>query len=389
MVLISFGIRPPTPAGYPNTIYESHVGRLLLASVGFSVSTDSREMSKANLGCGLNPVRKGPGMNCIPAVLLSLTLCAASAPAAAQNIADPPTRAVPWGVYQILWSTDQFERELEQQLDQLGGTPRYVLFFRDLHTDRGFPLKAVEICHKNNLIPIISFEPAPWGAADNHPGLQHIADGRYDPFFKRWGQAAARWDKTVIFRFGFEMNGDWFSWGHQPEPFKKAWRRIHRLFRQAEAHNVLWMFSPNVAPESASGLQHPLTYYPGDDVVDVVGADGYNFGDHYSRWHRWESYSAVFGATLEVLSRLNKPLFISEIGCADDQRKSAWISDFLIRVSMDRRIAAFIYYNFYPKNRGYPNWRLDSDQATLELFRKWAHEQACMQAETDDTPCSK
>ena len=49
-----------------------------------------------------------------------------------------------------------------------------------------------------------------------------------------------------------------------------------------------------------------------------------------------------------------------------------WIKDFLDRVSNDRRIAAFIYYNYYPKDRGYPNWRIDSDSATLQIFRKWA-----------------
>ena len=49
-----------------------------------------------------------------------------------------------------------------------------------------------------------------------------------------------------------------------------------------------------------------------------------------------------------------------------------WIKDFLDRVSKDRRITAFIYYNYYPKARGYPSWRLDSDSTTLQIFRKWA-----------------
>ena len=38
----------------------------------------------------------------------------------------PPTS---WGVYQIYWNSDQFERELDEQLAKLGGTPSYVLFF--------------------------------------------------------------------------------------------------------------------------------------------------------------------------------------------------------------------------------------------------------------------
>lgn len=168
------------------------------------------------------------------------------------------------------------------------------------------------------------------------------------------------------------MNSNWFSWGRKPQQFKAAWRRIHRLFRHAGADNIKWMFAPNVVPENSAPSQNPLTYYPGDDVVDYVAADGYNFGDHYDRWHQWQSYEAVFEPTLALLFKIGKPLFLSEIGCADDRRKPAWIGDFLKRVSADRRIAGFIYYNYYPERRGYPNWRLDSDEKSLAVFRKWA-----------------
>lgn len=260
-------------------------------------------------------------------------------------------------------------------MNLLGGEPKFVLFFRDLSRERGFPRKVVEICARKNLIPIISFEPAPWHARQDTAGLRDIAAGHWDTYFKQWGLAAARWNKTVIFRFGFEMNGGWFSWGQQPKKFKRAWRRIHRLFSQAAAANIKWMFSPNVAAANSGVLQDPLTYYPGHDVVDFVGLDGYNFGDHYDRWHRWQSYEEIFEPSLTQLSRLNKPLFLSEIGCADDRRKPSWIKDFLNRVAADQRITAFIYYNYYPKARGYPNWRLDSDGISLQIFRKWAAEQ--------------
>ena len=57
-----------------------------------------------------------------------------------------PIPKISWGIYQIRWSPDQFEKELNQQLNQLGGNPKYVLFFRDLEPRRGFPLKTVQIC---------------------------------------------------------------------------------------------------------------------------------------------------------------------------------------------------------------------------------------------------
>ena len=112
-----------------------------------------------------------------------------------------PIPKIAWGIYQIRWSPGQFERELTQQLDQLGGTPKYVLFFRDLDSRRGFPLKTVRICDRKNMTPVINFEPAPWGAPQTHDGLVAISSGRYDQYFRRWGHDAARWGKTVIFRF--------------------------------------------------------------------------------------------------------------------------------------------------------------------------------------------
>ena len=304
-------------------------------------------------------------------LLLFLFFGRGAASSDTQNVNIVNTPNVRWGIYQILWSPEQFEKELAEQLAQLGGRPRYVMFFRDLDRRRGFPRNAIVICDRKNLIPVISFEPAPWHARQNTDGLGDINRGDWDGYFQRWGQSAARWGKPVIFRFGFEMNGDWFSWGGKPKQFKTAWRRIHRLFRQAGADNVKWMYAPNVAPVDRGTLLNPLAYYPGDDVVDYVAADGYNFGDHYDRWHRWQSFEAVFEPTLALLSKIKKPLFISEIGCADDHRKPLWIADFLKRVTSDQRITAFIYYNYYPKRRGYPNWRLDSDETTLAVFRKW------------------
>ena len=44
----------------------------------------------------------------------------------------------------------------------------------------------------------------------------------------------------MLFRFDFEMNGDWFSWGMDPNAFKAAWVRVHTIFADAGADNLLW-----------------------------------------------------------------------------------------------------------------------------------------------------
>ena len=117
------------------------------------------------------------------------------------------------------------------------------------------------------------------------------------------------------------MNGNWFPWGQKPTIFKKAWKRIYSIFRSNRAHNVQWMFSPNILAGEDPKVQNISASYPGNAVVDLIGIDGYNFGDHYGQWHTWESYEEVFEKSIAELTSFNKPLLLSEVGCANDPRK--------------------------------------------------------------------
>ena len=161
-------------------------------------------------------------------VLSVVTLgCAGDAATDETNISDRSMPAKPWGFYQILWRPEQFAQQLDRELQVLGGSPSYVLFFRDLHPRRSFPREVVEICAARDVTPVISLELTQWGQDKKEGYLQDIIAGQYDEWFRVWGAAAAEWRKPVFLRFGFEMNGDWFSWGQQPEQFRQAWRRAH------------------------------------------------------------------------------------------------------------------------------------------------------------------
>lgn len=75
----------------------------------------------------------------------------------------------------------------------------------------------------------------------------------------------------VIWRPLHEAQGGWFWWGaHGPETFKELWRLTYdRLTNHHELHNLIWEFT-----SSAAEGNH-LDWYPGDDVVDMVGLDIY------------------------------------------------------------------------------------------------------------------
>ena len=53
--------------------------------------------------------------------------------------------------------------------------------------------------------------------------------------------------------------------------------------------------------------------YPGDDYVDIIGVDGYNFGDYAG--HRWTEPADLFGPTLDLMtkSRRGKPCGLTRL----------------------------------------------------------------------------
>ncbi len=247
------------------------------------------------------------------------------------------------------------------------------MFFRDLNRKRSFPVDAVEIAAKFKLIPIISLELWDWSKDRENDALEKITKGLYDEYFSTWASKAAKSGRKIIFRFGFEMNGNWFHLGQKPVLFKNAWNRVHRIFNLHDAMSVQWMFSPNVLLGNDRKVINIDQYYPGDEVVDLIGIDGYNFGDGHDKWHQWERYTDIFEDTIKRLSQYKKPLYLSEIGCAADPRKFVWLKTFLRSVSSDRRIKGFIYFNFNKISEGEPDWRLDSDKRSLEVFRSWVN----------------
>ncbi|MEX2091953.1 MAG: glycosyl hydrolase [Pirellulales bacterium] len=105
----------------------------------------------------------------------------------------------------------------------------------------------------------------------------------------------------VIWRPLHEAQGGWFWWGaHGPETFKELWRLTYdRLTEYHDLHNLVWEFT-----SSAAEGNH-LEWYPGDDVVDMVGLDVYT-----------DPSSTMNGQWYDILEHYNgrKLIALSETG---------------------------------------------------------------------------
>src|SRR5205823_6909101 len=105
--------------------------------------------------------------------------------------------------------------------------------------------------------------------------------------------------------------------GHQcntTASYIAMWRHVHDVFVEEGATNVRWVWSPNVDYPGATPFE---AMYPGDDYVDWVALDGYNWGGS-NGYTPWRSFTGVFGASYFRLARLTtKPLMIAEVGCVE------------------------------------------------------------------------
>lgn len=82
----------------------------------------------------------------------------------------------------------------------------------------------------------------------------------------------------VLWRPYHEMNGEWFWWGKKPGP--DGYRKLYRMLFDRFVHfhglnNLLWVYNANEVRGSVDPYE---TYYPGDDVVDILATDVYQGG---------------------------------------------------------------------------------------------------------------
>ncbi|HTT56213.1 MAG TPA: glycosyl hydrolase [Opitutaceae bacterium] len=91
----------------------------------------------------------------------------------------------------------------------------------------------------------------------------------------------------VLWRPLHEAEGGWFWWGAKgPKPFIQLWRLVHdRLTRVDGLHNLIWVYTGTANP----------AWYPGDDVVDLIGVDEYPPDVRDPLSASWDDVQARFG----------------------------------------------------------------------------------------------
>jgi mannan endo-1,4-beta-mannosidase len=283
-------------------------------------------------------------------IILSLSALTLCSPGSKKNIS--------WG-----FTLDGFpitEEKLTTLQQETGvPSPGYIVFFLQWakSTQKSYEMqcsplrKTLQNVHDIGAIPCLTWEPMQILDGKRKDVLiEEIIQGRYDKYLTEVALTIKKHSHPVMIRFAHEMNTPQYHWGitppsltsSYPQKYKAMFRYLVDFFQKLSVKNALWVFCPNA--ESISLPSNKKTtwnnisnYYPGDTYIDILGVDGYNWGDFFTEekhgWKSsWRSFENVFEEAVATLKALSpqKPLLVFETASPPGktmQQRSIWIKE--------------------------------------------------------------
>jgi hypothetical protein len=193
-----------------------------------------------------------------------------------------------------------------------------------------------------------------------------IVSGAADSALKAEADGIAAWGKPCFLNFDHEPESYGGSHG-TPADFVAAWRHVVGIFRGEGATNCSWVWILEAQTFSKSAAAS--SWYPGDQYVDWVSADGYDWYPGKPR-SSWRELSSIFGPLQSWAALLHpgKPVMIGETGVQEDPanptRKATWFENALATMKSWPQFKAFVYFN----STSIYDWLVNSSSASLSAF---------------------
>jgi len=252
----------------------------------------------------------------------------------------------------------------------IGIRPSMVMWYLDYSND--FPAFECGEVYKYGAVPQIVWEPWIWGE-EQRIKLDNIINGEWDSYIEKWAADAKKFGKTVFVRWGHEFNIEKYPWGignngRDPQKYVKAYRHVHDIFKKAGVKNIKWIWCYNNYPNPVESWNDYELAYPGDDYVDWIGIDGYNWGTTQT-WSGWQSFRDLFRDQVREATKSHptKPVMIAEFGSAEEGgNKAQWVKEIptALKISM-RSVKAIMLFDV----RKECDWRSSSCKETEESYK--------------------
>jgi Glycosyl hydrolase family 26 len=299
-------------------------------------------------------------------VFSAVLLAGCAAPSAGTD--SESAHRIDWGVF--LPDDQAPSSDLRVVSQMAGSAPRYIMRFAGI--DDNTPIPELNRIAESGAMPIVTLEPWRPGMGPNQPAyaLWRIAAGEFDTQLDTWARNLAEWGKPVVVRFGHEMTSDHYPWsvginGNTGTDFVNAWNHVRSRFDLRGAENVSFMWCPDAPYEGSSDM---AAAFPGTDAVDILGLDGYNWGD--GDGHGWREPEAIFGAGLDRLRSLDgeHPIIIGETSSVEGPQsgidKARWIQRLFDFLSRQQRVSGLVWFQMVKER----DWRLNSSTESQAAF---------------------
>ncbi len=209
-----------------------------------------------------------------------------------------------------------------------------------------------------------------WDISSDQVVKAILPGGEKHAEFRVWLQRAADFieslgEVSVIFRPWHEHSASWFWWGQDlctADEYRELFRMTWLYFvKERGLTNLLWCYSPNgpFTPESY------MERYPGDEFVDILGADFYEFVGPDGLQESGARFAGVLRDMLTKMTVLgqehHKLIALSETGLEGIPDANWWmqvlypaIKDYSVSYVLTWRNAHDRAGHFYGPWEGYP-----------------------------------
>jgi hypothetical protein len=260
----------------------------------------------------------------------------------------------------------------------VGRQPSVVRVFRTW--EASWPDSYSDALVANGQLPMLSIKPirnngtrVRWADLAAAPTGSQI-----DLELRSWAQRVGSYPGPIYVAFNHEPEAvSNLSTGNATE-FIAAWRHFVEVFRDEGATNVkfIWIMTDYSFWINSGDRRHAPKWYPGDEWVDAVGADAYNWFTCRGASEPWRTLESVADPLRRfALLHPDEEAWLPEFGSVEDpndpQRKAQWLVEAreLFKRPGWEQFKGVSYFHFPSSPSFNCNWYVDSSQAALNAYR--------------------
>ena len=246
----------------------------------------------------------------------------------------------------------QWFKDLEKKVDY-----NFDFALHYVNLEWGFPVEEMQRFHNDGKFTEMTLQVSNFNNDDLFGKNINfdMYDGLLDEQIREFARGAKRFGHPFLFRLNNEMNSDWVNYSgvaslSDPEIFIENWRRIYDIFQEEGVDNAIWIFNPNAEDCPPAHWNSYVSYYPGDNYVQLIGLTGYNTGEYYKELYheKWRTFDEIYKEPYDKYMNVfgKFPFIITEFASSSvGGDKAAWITDMFAQIKKYENVRAALWWS--------------------------------------------